>query len=244
MLDTKAASLDQYSVLPCGYAGAVPLLRGHYLQSSRGRTSFWRGLYLPGAPGAVTFDGLIGVAGFGQPAREGVARALWKDTDPLPLTYELQRFYIAPGDHPENLGSWFLSRAVKALPCEVAMVVSFADPREGHHGGLYQATGWLYTGVTRGDPYHYVDAVSGRRIAKSTPWKLAKRQRDRGEYVDEKPVEGERRIAEERGWTKVRDKPKYRYVFPRTRFARRHLRLAVLPYPKPQRVSPAARSRP
>lgn len=28
------------------------------------------------------------------------------------------------------------------------LVVSFADPREGHHGGIYQAGGWLYVGLT------------------------------------------------------------------------------------------------
>ena len=26
------------------------------------------------------------------------------------------------------------------------VVVSFADPNEGHHGGIYQATNWIYTG--------------------------------------------------------------------------------------------------
>lgn len=30
----------------------------------------------------------------------------------------------------------------------VRVVVSFADPSEGHHGGIYQALGWLYEGQT------------------------------------------------------------------------------------------------
>jgi hypothetical protein len=33
----------------------------------------------------------------------------------------------------------------KACP-DIRLVVSFADPAEGHHGGVYQASGWLYTG--------------------------------------------------------------------------------------------------
>ena len=33
----------------------------------------------------------------------------------------------------------------KAAP-ELRLVVSFADPAEGHHGGIYQAGGWIYTG--------------------------------------------------------------------------------------------------
>jgi hypothetical protein len=28
------------------------------------------------------------------------------------------------------------------------LVISFADPVQGHHGGIYQAGGWLYTGQT------------------------------------------------------------------------------------------------
>lgn len=30
------------------------------------------------------------------------------------------------------------------------LVVSFADANEGHHGGIYQATNWIYTGKTVG----------------------------------------------------------------------------------------------
>ena len=28
------------------------------------------------------------------------------------------------------------------------LIVSFADPNEGHHGGIYQATNWIYSGTT------------------------------------------------------------------------------------------------
>ena len=34
----------------------------------------------------------------------------------------------------------------KNSPC-LRLIVSFADPGEGHHGGIYQAGNWLYTGV-------------------------------------------------------------------------------------------------
>ena len=29
------------------------------------------------------------------------------------------------------------------------LIVSFADPSAGHHGGIYQANGWLYAGATK-----------------------------------------------------------------------------------------------
>jgi hypothetical protein len=30
----------------------------------------------------------------------------------------------------------------------VRLLVSYADPRQGHHGGIYQATGWMYVGCS------------------------------------------------------------------------------------------------
>jgi len=33
----------------------------------------------------------------------------------------------------------------KSMP-NLRLVVSFADPSEGHHGGIYQGNGWIYTG--------------------------------------------------------------------------------------------------
>lgn len=41
------------------------------------------------------------------------------------------------------------------------LVVSFADPEQGHHGGIYQAGGWTYTG-TGAASTEYVDRT-GRR---------------------------------------------------------------------------------
>lgn len=32
------------------------------------------------------------------------------------------------------------------------LVVSYADPLQGHHGGVYQANGWIYTGATKANP--------------------------------------------------------------------------------------------
>lgn len=38
----------------------------------------------------------------------------------------------------------------------VRLVVSFADTNEGHHGGIYQATNWIYTGQSAGH-FFYID---------------------------------------------------------------------------------------
>jgi hypothetical protein len=31
------------------------------------------------------------------------------------------------------------------------IIISFADPERGHHGGIYQAGGWIYTGTSGRD---------------------------------------------------------------------------------------------
>ena len=41
------------------------------------------------------------------------------------------------------------------------LIVSYADPNHGHHGGIYQALGWIYDGQT-GEDFAAIDA-SGRR---------------------------------------------------------------------------------
>jgi hypothetical protein len=36
------------------------------------------------------------------------------------------------------------------------MIVSFADSGQGHHGGIYQACGWIYLGKTSGNGYFFI----------------------------------------------------------------------------------------
>jgi hypothetical protein len=211
-----------------------PLIEsGHYLGKVRSRGRFAYAL-VSGDPWEF-----VGAAVFGQPARETVAVSLWKDTDPafaMAATLELTRFYTIDGLLP-NTGTWFLSRAVRLLRQDapgIEMLVAFSDEDAGHHGGLYQAASWRYTGTSQSDHYHYEDK-DGNRVAKQTPWKNALRQRqaDPVKYAGERPVDGERRVAVANGWTKVKDRPKHRYVLPLTHRARKRLKLAEVGYPKP-----------
>lgn len=218
--------MTNLTVCAVSYQAARQLVESrHYLGQMR-KSGVQIGLWQNGE--------LVGVAVFGQPSREGVAKALW-DIGDLYNTTELLRFYTNDGVEPW-LGTWFLSRAVKQLPPWMQMIVAFSDPVYGHHGGLYQAASWLYTGQTTNTPYHYEDA-DGNRVGKSTPWKQARRERLAGlAPADERPADGERRVAAARGWRRVPDLPKHRYVYARTRKARRMLRFSVLPYPKPDRL--------
>lgn len=47
------------------------------------------------------------------------------------------------------------------------LVVSYADPEQGHHGGIYQGGNWIYTGPT-GMTEHFEVVADGRRIHSKT----------------------------------------------------------------------------
>ena len=62
--------------------------------------------------------------------------------------------------------SRILALALKFLRSQstgVRLVVSFADPSEGHHGGIYQAANWVYTGTSASN---YEWRLNGRRLNK------------------------------------------------------------------------------
>lgn len=226
MSQFRIAMLDDdssYSVEPISYRDACTLIEArHYLgQLRKSGTQI----------GLVASGEVIGAAVFGQPSREGVIRSLWTHGT-IENTVELLRFYTVDGVEAW-IGTWFLSRAIRILPRQVEMIVAFSDPAHGHHGGLYQAASWIYTGPTTNTPYHYEDRA-GNRIGKQTPWKQALRERQRGlAPFDERPADGERRVAALRSWHRVEDAAKHRYVYPRNKRARRHLAQRALPYPKP-----------
>lgn len=59
---------------------------------------------------------------------------------------ELTRIALAAHDNPVSM---YMSAAVKLLKRDnprLRLIVSYADPSAGHHGGIYQAAGWVYVG--------------------------------------------------------------------------------------------------
>lgn len=146
------------------------------------------------------------------------------------LVTELQRLVLTPNcPYP---ASQIVSRSIKVLNTErgingllpYKVLISFADPSVGHHGGVYQSMSWLYcgtggcmTGIKRIDP------ATGH----------VKTKRIRGVLISNEE-------ALRRGWViqEVEKISKHRYItFVGTRKEkkryRKMLKLEVLPYPKP-----------
>lgn len=83
---------------------------------------------------------LRGVCTFG-PSANYIELKKWEPFDFL----ELNRL-VVNDDHEKNVVSFFISSCLKQLS-KPKVIISYADFRQGHHGYIYQATNWLYTGT-------------------------------------------------------------------------------------------------
>ncbi|MFA6071633.1 MAG: hypothetical protein WC810_23910, partial [Janthinobacterium sp.] len=89
---------------------------------------------------------LQGVCTFGTPCKLMNDGYCIFNGDLAMQTFELNRLVINE-TNKKNLLSFFVSRCLELMP-KPSCIVSYADIGENHHGYIYQATNWLYTGVT------------------------------------------------------------------------------------------------
>lgn len=68
---------------------------------------------------------------------------------------ELFRVALAEHKTPVSRIMAIAIRFIKREYPKLRLLVSFADPAQGHHGGIYQATNWIYAG-TSGDSEQYL----------------------------------------------------------------------------------------
>lgn len=104
--------------------------------------------------GLIQDGSLQGVLTIGKPASnslcEGVCGKEYKSQ-----VYELNRLVVNDG-LPKNTLSYFVGKSLKELKNEDLIIVSYADEGANHHGYIYQATNWIYTGKTKGRTDKYV----------------------------------------------------------------------------------------
>ena len=104
-------------------------------------------------------------------------------------------------------------RMIRAKYPGLRMLISFADPGKGHHGGIYQGGGWLYCG--RSAAVKELLLSDGRWVHLRSTGKQwgAKRLAGRLQVISKRKTPG-----------------KHRYVFPLCDEVRK--RIIPLPYPK------------
>ena len=134
------------------------------------------GVYYKGDDNSIQFgdDKLIGVAVYGFPvgarAATSISEELTKDN-----VLELTRLYVDDG-YGSNIESYVMSQTFKWLKendKNIKCLLSYANNGEGHVGGIYKATNWIYQGLNTDyalmanwgisltkDPYNWIHSRS------------------------------------------------------------------------------------
>jgi len=138
-----SAALQSMRVQPIPILMAKQILeRYHYLHSLPGGTDLAFGVFIENSLlGAITLGS--GPANAYRLVREAVAK------DCLTLT----RLWLSD-TLPSNSESRVIGVVLRALRknTNLKFLVSYADSSQGHLGTIYQATGWLYTGLSEAMP--------------------------------------------------------------------------------------------
>ena len=103
---------------------------------------------------------LVGVCTYGMPASPYLCMGV-AGKENKGKVIELNRLCFLPGKNGENNASMLVGRSLKMLPKNL-FVVSYADTGKGHVGYIYQATNWIYTGMTKQRTDMYSDSGHSR----------------------------------------------------------------------------------
>lgn len=98
-------------------------------------------------------NNMIGCVTYGVPASAPLCRGIAGDENRYNVL-ELNRLVILPEYNGQNYASFLVAKSLKMLPNKT-FVVSYADTAWTHVGYIYQATNFLYTGLSakRNDTY-------------------------------------------------------------------------------------------
>lgn len=133
---------------------------------------------------------------------------------------ELTRIALTKHDAPVSRIVRLAMLFLKQSSPDLRLVVSFADPSEGHHGGVYQAGNWIYSGQSE-PSVEYIGPDGKRwhaRMVNKKGWSV---------------VHGKRRAVLKPHQCRLVRKPgKYRYLMPLDAAMRAQVASLAKPYPR------------
>lgn len=159
---------------------------------------------------------LRGVVMYGTPSSSSL-RAGVAGKEHANNVIELTRLWIDDST-PKNSESYLIGNSIKQ--CSKEIVVSFADTAQNHLGIVYQATNWIYTGLS----------------AKRTDWTVEGIDKHGHTWADKYTASEMRELYGDR-FTLVPRSRKHRYIFINAKGSRRKELMSLLrykqePYPK------------
>ncbi len=202
-------ALQSIRVQPIPFIAARQILvKHHYLHSLPGGTKLAFGAFVEGRLlGAITF-------GVGPYNAFALVDGACPD-DCLTLT----RLWLSD-ELPPNSESRVISVCLRYLRkyTTLKFIMTYADPAQGHVGTIYQATGWIYTGLSEATPkFDIGDGVPrhSRSLAHAFGSHSLKYLSRRGLKIKVLP-----------------QIPKHRYIYFLDQYYRNKLKTPALPYPK------------
>lgn len=209
---------DRYSIKPISYKLAMKtVVKNHYLHRKCPCSQAF-GLYEQSEANTSLFDNerLVGVIVYGTPSSSSLRKGICGVEESFNVA-ELTRLWIEDGT-PKNTESYLIGNTLKLVDKEI--IVSYAEIQQGHLGIVYQATNWLYTGLS----------------AKRTNWTIEGIDKHCQTIADKYTA---KEIREKYGDRfKLVDRPKkHRYVYlnadkRRKRELLKKLKYKIEPYPK------------
>ena len=214
---------EDYYIAPLSYSEAMEMvIKNHYLHRKAPCEKAF-GLFSKKvkSPGLFSDDRLCGCVIYGTPSSAPLRKGICGESESKNVL-ELTRLWIEDGT-PPNVESYLIGNTLRNLHKEI--IVSYAEAKEGHLGVVYQATNWLYTGLS----------------AKRTDWTVQGLDKHCQTLADKYTAKEIREIYGERFSLKQRGR-KHRYIFLNATKAKKKILLSklkykILPYPKAQAVS-------
>jgi hypothetical protein len=203
------AALHSILVKPIPFVAAKTLMaRNHYLHSLPGGTKLTFGSFVG--------ERLFGAMSFGAGPANAFSLVYRASPDDCMV---LTRLWLSDS-LPRNSESRVISIIIRSLRqhTRVKFLVSYADPSQGHLGTIYQATNWLYTGLSESMPLY--DLGDGK----------ARQSRSLAHGFGTHSVK--HLVANGVNVTLVPQSRKHRYVYFLDPSWRERLKPEVLPYPR------------
>lgn len=157
----------------------------------------------------------VGVVLYGRGANNRMASAYGLDQD---AACELVRVALTKHKNTVSRIVALAQRFLKKQSQGLRLVVSYADPEQGHHGGIYQAGNWIYAGRSQAQRELLIDGVfthkrsANARFGTASPEKISELT---GKKVSWGPLE----------W-------KHIYLMPLDAEMRKRISTLAKPYPK------------
>ena len=151
------AIIGKYIIREISHKQATDVVvKNHYLHRAA-PCSFSFGLFEVGLGIGELFesDRLVGVIIYGTPSSAPLRRGICGD-DEKNNVIELTRLWIEDGT-PKNAESYLIGNTLKLINKQI--VVSYAEMEQGHVGVVYQATNWIYTGLSAKRTNWTIDGV-------------------------------------------------------------------------------------